>query len=168
MFSFHDNTLDETVVLSEEALRGRAAASKPQQHTAEAVNPGGGRDSTLTEEKLLHPSDTGSTVWVHLCGERFILQQDNEPRHTSPDCPDCHQTSNTLSIYEGDEKPLTIVDEVFEDLFAADLHSVMQQRAAGGVLQQDVGRLLVELHQLHNTEKLNFHFSFIKYTELKF
>lgn len=45
---------------------------------------------------------------------------------------------------------LTIVDEVLEDLFAAGLHGVMQQRAAGGVLQQHVGPLLVELHQLHD------------------
>lgn len=44
---------------------------------------------------------------------------------------------------------LTVVDEVLEDLFAAGLHSVVQQRAAGGVLQQEVRPLLVELHQLH-------------------
>lgn len=48
------------------------------------------------------------------------------------------------------ESSLTVVDEVLEDLFAAGLHSVMQQRAAGRVLQQDVRRLLVELHQLHD------------------
>lgn len=50
---------------------------------------------------------------------------------------------------------LTIVDEVLEDLFAAGLHGVMQQRAAGGVLQQHVSPLLVELHQLHdgNTDR---------------
>lgn len=44
---------------------------------------------------------------------------------------------------------LTIVDEVLEDLFAASLHGVMKQSAAGRVLQQDVRRLLVELDQLH-------------------
>lgn len=43
-----------------------------------------------------------------------------------------------------------VVDEVLEDLLAAGLHRVMQQRAAGGVLQQDVRPLLVELRQLHN------------------
>lgn len=46
--------------------------------------------------------------------------------------------------------PLTVVDEVLEDLLAARLHGVMQQRAAGGVLQQDVRRLLVQLHQLEH------------------
>lgn len=45
---------------------------------------------------------------------------------------------------------LTIVNEVLEDLFAACLHSVMQQRTAGCVLQQDVCCLLVELHQLEH------------------
>lgn len=41
---------------------------------------------------------------------------------------------------------LTVVNEVLEDLLAARLHGVMQQRAASRVLQQDVCRLLVELH----------------------
>lgn len=45
---------------------------------------------------------------------------------------------------------LTLVDEVLDDVLAADLHSVMQQRAAGSVLQQDVGPLLVELPQLQH------------------
>lgn len=44
------------------------------------------------------------------------------------------------------ELTLTVVNEVLEDLLAARLHGVMQQRAAIRVLQQDVCRLLVELH----------------------
>lgn len=44
------------------------------------------------------------------------------------------------------ELALTVVNEVLKDLFAAGLYGVMQQRAASRVLQQNVGRLLVELH----------------------
>lgn len=51
-----------------------------------------------------------------------------------------------------------VVDEVLEDVFAAGLHSVMQQRAASCVLQQDVRPLLVELCQLHNNNTVR-HFS---------
>lgn len=45
---------------------------------------------------------------------------------------------------------LTVVNEVLEDLLAARLHGVVQQRAASRILQQDVLRLLVELHQLEH------------------
>lgn len=50
---------------------------------------------------------------------------------------------------------LTVVNEVLEDLLAARLHGMVQQRAASHVLQQDVLRLLVELHQLeHKCQRL--------------
>lgn len=39
------------------------------------------------------------------------------------------------------------VDEVLDDVFAAGLHGVMQQRAAVSVLQQEVRPLLVELSE---------------------
>lgn len=48
---------------------------------------------------------------------------------------------------------LTVVNEVLEDLLAAGLHGVMQQRAARRVLQQDVGRLLVELPELEHKRR---------------
>lgn len=51
------------------------------------------------------------------------------------------------------ELTLTVVNEVLEDLLAAHLHGVMQQRAASRVLQQDVCRLLVELHQLERKQE---------------
>lgn len=40
-----------------------------------------------------------------------------------------------------------VVDEVLDDVFAAGLHGVMQQRAAVFVLQQEVRPLLVELSE---------------------
>lgn len=51
---------------------------------------------------------------------------------------------------------LTIVNEVLEDLLAARLHGVMQQRAASCILQQDVCSLLVELHQLEHRHQSVF------------
>lgn len=63
----------------------------------------------------------------------------------------CSSSFSNSDVHPSEaESSLTVVDEVLEDLFAAGLHSVMQQRAAGRVLQQDVRRLLVELHQLHD------------------
>lgn len=48
---------------------------------------------------------------------------------------------------------LTVVDEVLDDVVAAGLHSVMQQRAACSILQQQVGPLLLQLHQLQTSSQ---------------
>lgn len=58
-------------------------------------------------------------------------------------------TRTNRSLRCSSQPLLTVVDEVLEDLFSAGLNGMMQQRAAGVVLQQEIRPLLVELHQLH-------------------
>lgn len=111
------------------------------------------RDATLSEEsknsstRSKGPEDELSVIKEEQCGVRLAAR--SQSGNTTP-ASAVFAHSVIRIMYKPLHDLLTVVDEVLDDVFAAGLHGVMQQRAAVSVLQQEVLPLLVELLELHN------------------